>query len=623
MSRQLISNSFQDVRSVEIDRECVEHGRHLGAATIAYAAKQQGATVQWITARDVWATLNGRRVAINGHHGTESALSSGIERDKVLAKELMAAAGVTVPAGRRVSSAEDAVQAQHEIGRPIVLKPVNGIMGDGVTVNVINPEDIRAGFSRAARSGASVLVEQYIDVVAEYRAHASSTACEGVFRRLLPSITGDGQSTVTELIEEKNEMRHHNPSTRPFPIPIDDVAEGFLRRRGFTWGSVVPEGRHILVRDVNGITSGGESEECWGSVNDSIKQTAVSAVAAIPGMDWAGVDIVVENESEIPYVIEVNTNAAINGSTFPVYGTPRDLGRVLWNQMYARTSPQPTQTPQTLNLLETPQPLSTFSQASGVRSVNLRDLLAHELEKQGRRIVHHNRRIWSAESPGEPSLWFNAVLSESDLATAISPIRRPFLLWRIMGTVGLRRHAGRRFRSLDQIELFRKRVGTAVALIPLRKNLGRATAKLVESDDHIDESILVGRRNWFVQTRHPGLRFSVIAAPHAALAVIASPEQSQPDDEIVEKVSTLAVAAVRTVPQLRWAVVDIVQPFGKRENDSRPEAVVEEISINPTFDSMSEVIAGSMDKIVDLLITGAHPTAAENTEASTSNLRTD
>lgn len=616
MSRQPSLNRYQDARSVEIDRQGVEHGHHLGAATIAYAAKQQGATVEWITARDVWATLNGRRVAINGHHGTESALSSGIERDKVLAKDLMETAGVSVPVGRRVSSAEDAVQAQQEIGRPVVLKPVNGIMGDGVTVNVISPEDIRDGFSRAARSGASVLVEQYIDVAAEYRAHATSTACEGVFRRLLPSITGDGQSTVAELIEQKNELRHHNPSTRPFPIPIDDVAEGFLRRRGLTWDSVVAEGRQIVVRDVNGITSGGESEECWGSVNDSIKQTAVGAVAAIPGMDWAGVDVVVEHGSETPYVIEVNTNAAINGSTFPVYGTPRDLGGVIWSRMYARTSLEPTQTPQALQLLETPEPLGSLSHASGAPSLSLRDLFTEAVQEQGRRIINHNQRVWSAESPGEPSLWFNTVLGESDLATGVSPIRRPFVLWRMMGTAGLPRPSGRRFRHFEQLEAFRKKVGTSVAVMPLRKTLGRASSKVIASVSRIDESILVGRNTWFVQARRPGLRFSVIASSQAALAVIVPPEQVKPEAEVLDHISSLAVSAVRAVPHLRWAVVDMVHRYPDEESDGGPDAIVEELSLNPTFDVTSEMIAGSMQGVFDLLTAGAGSSRLEATPVS-------
>lgn len=607
MSRQTIPNTYQDARSLEIIRERLDHGRGLGAVTISNAAKQHGASLKWLTPINLWATLNNRRVAISGHHGTESALSSGVVNDKVLSKELMAAAGVSVPGGRRVSSAEDAVQAQQEIGQAVVVKPVNGAMGRGVTVNVTSPEDIRAGFSRAAVSGARVLVEQYIEVSAEYRAHATSTECVGVFRRLLPSIIGNGRATVTELIEQKNELRRQNPSTRLGPIPVDDVAEGFLHRRGLTWNDVVPDGQQVFVRDVNGITSGGDSEECWETVSESVKQTAVGAVAAVPGMDWAGVDIVVAKESAIPYVIEVNTNAAINGSTFPVYGTPRNLGEILWGQLYARASPEPTQKPPVPKLLEVPQRLEAMFPAIATKQLTLRDLLERELQETGHLIIRHNPRIWSTETPGQTPLWFNVVLSKSDLSTAIHPIRRLYLLRRIMRAVDLPRAAARRIRRFDQLEEFREKLGTSVTLMSARKSLGRGASTIIESADRINESILAGKRNWIVQARYPGLRFSIIATPQAALAVMSSPEQKIPEHEVLECISTLAVSAVRAVPQLRWAVVDIVYRFPEKGSDGGADAVVEELSLNPTFDATSEVVAGSMNEVVDVLIAGAEP----------------
>ncbi|GAA4831613.1 ATP-grasp domain-containing protein [Garicola koreensis] len=604
-------NEYSDARSLELTQQSVQYGRNLGAATIAYAAEQQGANLDWLTTRSLWAVFNDRRVAILGHFGTESWLASAVVGDKLLAKELMKAAGVSVPAGRGVSSAEDAIQAQQEIGQSVVLKPVHGNMGRGVTVNVTDPDDIREGFVRAAKGKASVLVEQYIDVVAEYRAHASSTACEGVFRRLLPNITGDGHSTVVELIEQKNEIRRHNPSTRLAPIPIDAVAEGFLRRRGLTLDSVLPQGRRVDVRDVNGITSGGDSEQCWDLVSDPVKQTAVAAVAAIPGMDWGGVDLVVDHKTGIPYVIEVNSDAAINGSTFPVFGAPRDLGKVLWRRMYARSTPEPTGAAQIPKLLDVPRRLGFSFDTTDGEKVTLSDLMQRKLRANGCRIINHNRRIWSAETPEEDQLWFGSVLNESDPAIAIYPVRRPLLLREILRKSRVARPASRRVQTREQLAAFCERVGDSVSVMPARKSLGRAHSKLIERVGQIDESILAGSHNWFVQARRPGLRFSVIASPHEALAVIAPSEQASPSENVVEEVAQLAARAVRAVPHLRWAVVDVMRRYPEHETRKRPNAVVEELSLNPTFSGASELVAGSMDKVLDLLIAGARPSAPD------------
>lgn len=589
---------------MEIFRECVERRRNLGAATISYTAQQQGAALEWLTTRDLWAIFDDRRVAISAHHGTESALSSGIERDKVLAKELMQSAGVSVPVGRRVSSAEEAIRVQGDVvGGPVVIKPVDGVMGRGVTVNVTDPDDIRSGFSRAASAGSEVLVEQYIDVSSEYRAHATSTYCAGVFRRLLPSVTGDGQATVVELIERKNELRRYNPSTRPSPIPMDDVAASFLRRRGLTWDSVVPAGDRVIVRDVNGITSGGDSEECWDKVSDSIKDAAVRAVAAIPGMDWGGVDIVVENETATPYVIEVNTNAAINGSSFPSFGTPRDVGSVLWHRMYARSSPERTERPGIPRVLGTPQSIDSLVSSAGSGGVmTIQDMLMRLLQDQGRRVVRYSGTVWSVESREGPALWFNAVLGENDLAIAINALERNFLFRQILWKAGIPRPIGRRIRDIEQLEEFRRKGRNSVTLMPWRKSLGRSDSKIIERGDVIDHSILGGKRNWLVQARLPGLRFSVIATSSEALVVVSRPGQDEIDTKIVEEVSVLAVSTVRAVPHLRWGVVDVVRRYPNKEARARPISLVEEVSINPTFSVMSEVVAGSMDSVFEMLV---------------------
>src|SRR5699024_5285768 len=101
------------------------------------------------------------------------------------------------------------------------------------------------------------------------RAHATPDECVGVFRRVLPNVTGDGRTTIKELIQQKNRMRQLSPATKGRPIPIDGVTVGFLRRRGLTLDSVVAQEHTITVRDVNSLTSGGDTQECLATVSDT------------------------------------------------------------------------------------------------------------------------------------------------------------------------------------------------------------------------------------------------------------------------------------------------------------------------------------------------------------------
>ena len=75
-----------------------------------------------------------------------SAIAEAIAQDKELTKNLLAAAGVSVPIGEVVTTADDAWRAAQKIGGPIVLKPKDGNQGKGVVANIQTEAEVRAGF---------------------------------------------------------------------------------------------------------------------------------------------------------------------------------------------------------------------------------------------------------------------------------------------------------------------------------------------------------------------------------------------------------------------------------------------------------------------------------------------
>jgi cyanophycin synthetase len=69
-----------------------------------------------------------------------SAIAEAIAQDKELTKNLLAAAGVSVPIGEVVTNVDDAWRAAQKIGGPIVLKPKDGNQGKGVVANIQTEE---------------------------------------------------------------------------------------------------------------------------------------------------------------------------------------------------------------------------------------------------------------------------------------------------------------------------------------------------------------------------------------------------------------------------------------------------------------------------------------------------
>ena len=91
-----------------------------------------------------------------------SAIAETISSDKELTKTLLQSCGVPVPEGRIVNSVADAWDAAESIGLPVVVKPLDGNHGRGVSTNLNNQKDVEAAFLLAEQESSDVIVERFI-----------------------------------------------------------------------------------------------------------------------------------------------------------------------------------------------------------------------------------------------------------------------------------------------------------------------------------------------------------------------------------------------------------------------------------------------------------------------------
>lgn len=610
--QQIVPNTYDGPEEMTRVWKQLDKGRHVGVIETSRAAERDGdVNLEWLAGDYLAVEMKDRTIPVVRFVGPESAVSSAIVRNKQSAKELLATAGVSVPGGKQVASADEAVRAQAEIGTAVVVKPLKGHMGHGVTVNISDAASIRHAYNRAAVSGRRVIVEQYVEGD-EYRAHATPQECVGLFRRILPSVTGDGHSTVEELVEKKNELRKRNPSTRRSPIPVDAVAEGFLGRNGLTWNSILPEGQTVIVRDVNGLTSGGESEQCLEIASEEIKTTAVKAVAAIPGMHWGGVDILVEKTTGIPYVIELNSDAAFYGSVFPIYGKPRDVGAAMWAALKLNSHEDARDPIGSLALNEKAVAVRDFADADlDPETLPLVELFQRHLRYSGMRLRRYGPSIWVADSNASSRLWFRGLRTVQDGSSVVYPLRWTALLRKVLRRAGVKVPRGRVIRKGNEYVAFRDRYGESLQILPVR-DPGLASSVVVVppntplSDPALNPVTKNGLRR-FIQVHEAGFRCRVIASNRGALAVVASKSQAPSSQEQIDEAVRVAVKSVRAVPQLRWASVNVVIPT----DADRLEGLVEGMSFRPVFLIDDVVIAGSLEDVFGLIISGASEDASD------------
>jgi cyanophycin synthetase len=268
-----------------------------------------------------------------------SAVAADAACDKDLTKLLLARAAVPVPAGRVVETEEEALAAFDELGAPVVVKPLDGRQGKGVSLNLSSADEVRAAFKLALEFSGAVLVEELLRG-RNYRVLVVGGRMVAASERLPCHVRGDGERTIAELIEDanRNPLRgegHEKPLTK---IAADEIVVAHLARHGLALGDVPAAGEVVSLRDGINLSTGGTARDVTDDVHPSFKSLCERAARAV-GLDICGIDLVAE-EISAPFkkgsggVIELNASPGLRMHQHPTEGEPRDAGRAIVEMLY-------------------------------------------------------------------------------------------------------------------------------------------------------------------------------------------------------------------------------------------------------------------------------------------------
>lgn len=264
-----------------------------------------------------------------------SAISETISRDKDLTKSLLASAGVPIPEGRTVTSAEDAWEAAQDIGFPVVVKPIDGNHGRGVFINLYTQQEIEAAYAVAIEEGSEVLVERHI-VGDEHRVLVVGNKVVAAAKGESVWVTGDGKHSVRELIDIQinSDPRRGTSEEHPLnPARIDSAVELELTRQKLTGDSIPLLDQKVLIQ-INGNVAF--------DVTDLVHPDVASQVALaarVVGLDIAGIDLVAQDISkpmaeQYAAIVEVNAGPSLLMHLKPASGKPQPVGKEIANHLF-------------------------------------------------------------------------------------------------------------------------------------------------------------------------------------------------------------------------------------------------------------------------------------------------
>ncbi len=267
------------------------------------------------------------------------AIAEAIAQDKELTRMFLQGVGVPVPAGRPVTSAEDAWVAAEQIGVPVVVKPQDGNQGRGVATNLTTRQQVMAAYDAARQESSMVIVERCAQGN-DYRLLVIGGRLVAAARREPAQVVGDGVHTIAELIDRVNmdPRRSDHHATVLSKIRLDAVALGVLQDQGFTPDSVPSSGTVVLVRRNANLSTGGTAIDVTERVHPEVAERAIEAARVI-GLDIAGIDIVAQDiskplEEQGGVIVEVNAAPGLRMHLQPSAGLPRPVGEAIVNMLF-------------------------------------------------------------------------------------------------------------------------------------------------------------------------------------------------------------------------------------------------------------------------------------------------
>ncbi len=264
--------------------------------------------------------------------GATALIGAELAANKDAAKSLLADVGLPVPRGHVVRSADEAHGAASKLGWPVVVKPLDGNQGRGVSTGVATPDRLADAFTRAAAISRRVIVEQQLPGT-DHRILVVAGEVVAVAERVPAAVIGDGHQSIEALIETTNRdprrgVGHEAVLTR---IRIDAVLEDYLTRSGRSLTTVPARGERVELRGTANLSTGGTAIDRTDEIHPDNAAIAVQAAATI-GLDVAGIDMMAPDIARSVAetgggIVEVNAAPGLRMHIAPSEGIARDVAK--------------------------------------------------------------------------------------------------------------------------------------------------------------------------------------------------------------------------------------------------------------------------------------------------------
>ena len=343
--KALISGDAYDLESdIQRMRELRESER-LGPSTGSIVEEAESRGIPWIRLNkyslcQLGYGANQKRIQATV---TSETSSIGVELacDKEDTKFILEQAEVLVPRGDIITRESSLAEACRYVGFPLVIKPIDGNHGRGITVNINTYDEALVAFNAAKEISHKVIIEKFI-TGEDYRLLVINNVLVAAAKRSPAHVVGDGKSTIKELVEEENRdprrgYGHENVLTQ---ITINDLTRTILAAVGYKEDSVPTAGEKVILKDTANLSTGGTAEDVTDIVHPSNVSMA-ERISKIIDLDICGIDIMTTDiskplEETGGAVLEVNAGPGFRMHLAPTKGLPRNVAAPVVDKLFPK-----------------------------------------------------------------------------------------------------------------------------------------------------------------------------------------------------------------------------------------------------------------------------------------------
>jgi len=321
--------------------------RALGPSTASLVKAAEERNIPWLR-------LNEQSLVQLGHGKYQQRIQATITgktphiavelaSDKEETNKILGSLGLPVPRQELVQTESQAIRSARRIGFPVVTKPYNGNHGRGISIRLMNDDEVAEGFAKAKEHSRSVIVETFMEGD-DHRLLVVNGELVAATRRTPGHVVGNGMHTIAQLVDVVNldprrGVGHEKVLTR---LELDAQASMMMNRVGYTADSIPKDGEVVYLRSTANLSTGGTATDVTDIIHPDNRDMAVRAIRAI-GLDVGGVDFLITNIAESYRnigggICEVNAAPGFRMHVAPSEGTPRDVAGPVIDMLFPQGS---------------------------------------------------------------------------------------------------------------------------------------------------------------------------------------------------------------------------------------------------------------------------------------------